>query len=319
MNEIKKVIVTGGAGFIGSYMIKMLNDQGINNILVVDDLSENAEQKFFNITNRETQDYMDKEDFLAMVLEEGLPKDTSHVIHMGACSSTTEWDGRFIMRNNFEYTKTLFHACADAGASFIYASSASVYGMGPTFKEERQYETPLNMYAYSKFQFDQYLRQQKNISIQVVGLRYFNVYGPGEQHKDDMASVAYKLNTQIPETGLCKLFEGTDGYGNGGQLRDFVYVDDVCKVKSWFMNNPSISGIFNCGTGQAQSFKDVADAVIKWHKKGKIEYVPFPKHLIGRYQSFTQADISALRSVGYKETFKTVEEGVEAYMNWLNQ
>jgi len=313
------IIITGGAGFIGSYMVKMLNDQGRTDILVVDDLSENAEQKFFNITQRDTQDYMDKEDFLDLVLTEGLPKDTTHVIHMGACSSTTEWDGRFIMRNNFEYTKTLFHACVEANASFIYASSASVYGMGPTFKESREYENPLNMYAYSKFQFDQYLRQQKEVSIQVVGLRYFNVYGPGEQHKGDMASVAYKLNTQIPETGLCKLFEGTDGYGDGGQLRDFVYVEDVCQVKSWFMANPDVSGIFNCGTGQAQSFKDVADAVIKWHKKGVIEYIPFPDHLIGRYQSFTQADISALRSAGYTKPFKTVEEGVEAYMDWLNK
>ncbi len=321
MKKINKVIVTGGAGFIGSYMIKMLNQQGINNILVVDDLSEHAEQKFFNITQRDTRDYMDKDDFLAMILKEGLPEDTTHVIHMGACSSTTEWDGRFIMRNNFEYTKHLFHACIDAQVSFIYASSASVYGMGPTFKEDRAYENPLNMYAYSKFQFDQYLRQyqeQNNLTIQVAGLRYFNVYGPGEQHKGDMASVAFKLNTQIPETGLCKLFEGTDGYGDGGQLRDFVYVDDVCKVKWWLMNNPDVSGIFNCGTGQAQSFKDVAEAVIKWHNTGTIEYIPFPRHLEGRYQSFTQADISALRAAGYDEPFKTVEEGVKAYMDWLN-
>lgn len=314
------IIVTGGAGFIGSYMVKMLNGHGITDIMVVDELDDNAEQKFFNIIDRDTKDYMDKDDFIDMVEYEGLPEGTTHVIHMGACSSTTEWDGQFIMRNNFEYSKTLFHACEKANASFIYASSASVYGMGPTFKEERQFENPLNMYAYSKFQFDQYLRSiWDNIKIQVVGLRYFNVYGPGEQHKGDMASVAYKLNTQIPETGLCRLFEGTDGYGDGGQLRDFVYVDDVCKVKWWLMENPGVKGIFNLGTGKAQSFKDVADAVIDWHGKGKIEYIPFPKHLEGRYQSYTQADISALRFAGYSEPFRSVEEGVKEYMDWLNR
>ncbi len=314
------IVVTGGAGFIGSYMVKLLNEQGITDILVVDDLSEDAEQKFFNIVGRNTKDYMDKHDFLEEVLRFGLPEGTTHVIHMGACSSTTEWDGQFIMRNNFEYTKSLFHACEEAEASFIYASSASVYGMGPTFKEDRQFENPLNMYAYSKFQFDQYLRAiWDDIKIQVVGLRYFNVYGPGEQHKGDMASVAYKLNTQIPQTGLCKLFEGTDGYGNGGQLRDFVYVGDVCAVKAWLIDNPKISGIFNIGTGKAQSFKDVADAVIDWHKKGVIEYIPFPQHLKGRYQSYTEADISALRGAGYDKPFKTVEQGVKLYMDWLNQ
>ncbi len=313
------IIVTGGAGFIGSYMVKLLNQQGISDIMVVDELNDNAEQKFFNIIDRDTKDYMDKDDFLQQVIAHGLPKGTTHVIHMGACSSTTEWDGQFIMRNNFEYSKILFHACENANASFIYASSASVYGMGPVFKEARQYEKPLNMYAYSKFQFDQYLRSiWDQIKIQVVGLRYFNVYGPGEQHKGDMASVAYKLNSQIPQTGVCKLFEGTDGYGNGGQLRDFVYVDDVCQVKWWLINNPQVSGIFNCGTGKAQSFKDVAEAVIKWHGKGKIEYIPFPKHLEGRYQSYTEADISALRAAGYERPFKTVEEGVKAYMDWLN-
>ncbi|MBL7004916.1 MAG: ADP-glyceromanno-heptose 6-epimerase [Gammaproteobacteria bacterium] len=314
------IIVTGGAGFIGSYMVKMLNQKGINNIMLVDELNKDAEQKFFNLIDRETTDYMDKDDFLEHVKIFGLPEGTTSVIHMGACSATTEWDGQFIMRNNFEYTKTLFHACEDIGASFIYASSASVYGMGPVFKEHRNHEKPMNMYAYSKFLFDQYLREiMPEVKIQVVGLRYFNVYGPGEQHKGDMASVAYKLNTQIPETGKCQLFEGADGYGNGGQLRDFVYVEDVCKVKLWLLDNPQISGIFNLGTGKAQSFKDVADAVIDYHHKGEIEYIPFPDHLIGRYQSYTQADITALRDAGYTEPFKTVEEGVKAYMQWLNK
>jgi len=242
------------------------------------------------------------------------------IFHNGACSSTTEWNGAFMMDINYEYSKALLHYCIDEDAQYIYASSASVYGDGSTFKEEREYEKPLNVYGYSKFLFDQYVRRlQPTLKTQVVGLRYFNVYGPREQHKGTMASVAYHFNNQVADGGNLRLFEGCDGYGNGEQRRDFVYVGDVVNVNLWLMDNPSVSGIFNLGTGRSQSFNDVANAVIDWHQKGEIEYIPFPEHLKGRYQSFTQSDISALKAAGYSESFKTVEEGVKLYLDWLNQ
>ena len=213
----------------------------------------------------------------------------------------------------------LLHFCQAKKIPYIYASSASVYGTGHTFVEDLQYEKPVNMYAYSKFLFDQYVRKHfDSFQSQVVGLRYFNVYGPREQHKGSMSSVAFHFNNQVMDNGICRLFEGTEGYENGGQLRDFVYVGDVVDVKMWLLENPQVSGIFNLGTGQAQSFNDVADAVIEWHGKGEKQYVPFPDHLKGRYQSYTQADISLLRSKGYDQPFKSVKQGVTEYLDWLN-
>jgi len=312
------IIVTGGAGFIGSNIVKTLNQQGETDILVVDNLKNGV--KFKNIADCEIADYMDKEDFIQRVNNgEKFAKKVQAIFHEGACSSTTEWDGKFMMQNNYEYSKSLFHYCAEHGISYLYASSASVYGGGTTFKEERSYEEPINMYAYSKFLFDQYVRQHiKDVKTQVAGFRYFNVYGPREQHKGSMSSVAYHVNTQIHEAGKARLFEGCDGYGNGEQRRDFVYVGDAVNVNLWFLENPHVSGIFNLGTGRSQTFKDVADAVIAFHGRGEIEYIPFPEHLKGRYQSFTQADIQALRDVGYDKPFRTVEEGVQEYMQWLN-
>jgi ADP-L-glycero-D-manno-heptose 6-epimerase len=311
-------IITGGAGLIGSNMVKALNKRGISDILVVDDLKEGI--KFKNLADCNIVDYVDRLDFIKRIHAGWEFGKIDSVIHEGACSSTTEWDGEFIMKNNFEYTKTLLHWCQSIEAPFIYASSASVYGMGPVFSEERQYERPLNMYAFSKFQLDQYLRRhQSALTSQVCGLRYFNVYGPREQHKDSMASVAFHFHNQIINDGKVKLFEGTDGYGNGEQLRDFIHVDDTVAVKLWLLDNPGVSGIFNVGTGRAQSFNDVARAVIKYHGRGEIDYVPFPAHLKGRYQSFTQADISRLRQVGYCADFMTVEQGVLKYLAWLEQ
>ncbi|MGM0564475.1 MAG: ADP-glyceromanno-heptose 6-epimerase [Pseudomonadota bacterium] len=312
------IVVTGAAGFIGSNLVKALNERGRTDILAVDDLSDGT--KMFNLADLEIADYMDKDDFLGSVLSGDLDGQVEVIFHQGACSDTTEWDGRFVMENNYEYTKDLFHFCQQQGAPFIYASSASVYGGSSEFVERREVERPLNMYAYSKFQFDQYLRRHMDrCQSQVAGLRYFNVYGPREQHKGGMSSVAFHFNNQIRESGVCRLFAGTEGYGDGEQRRDFVYVGDVVAVNLWLWDNPSVSGIFNCGSGRSQSFNEVANAVIDWHGKGKIEYIPFPEKLKGAYQSFTQADISALREAGFDKPFKTVEEAVPEYLDWLSQ
>ena len=311
------IIVTGGAGFIGSNLVKGLNARGHTDIIVVDDLKDGT--KFRNIADCEIADYLDKDDFLARVKNDDLPGQISAILHEGACSSTTEWDGKFMMENNYEYSKVLLHYCLERGISYLYASSASVYGSGPDFKEQRQFEQPLNVYGYSKFLFDQYVRRHlPTCRSQVAGFRYFNVYGPREQHKGSMASVAFHFDTQIKLGQDPKLFAGCDGYADGEQQRDFIYVGDVVDVNLWFLDNPDACGVFNVGTGRSQSFNDVANAVIKFHDKGRIEYIPFPDHLKGRYQSFTQADVGALRAAGYTQAFKTVEEGVQSYMEWLN-
>jgi len=314
------IIVTGGAGFIGSNIVKTLNERGRNDILVVDDLQDGV--KFRNIADCDIADYWDKDAFLAFI-ESGksFPVEVDAVFHEGACSSTTEWDGKYMMQNNFEYSKSLLHYCLEHKIPYLYASSASVYGAGPNFKEERQFEEPLNVYGYSKFLFDQYVRRiLPSADSQVVGFRYFNVYGPREQHKGRMSSVAFHLNNQLlAGDEVVRLFEGCDGYGNGEQRRDFIYVSDVVDVNLWCFENPNCSGIFNLGTGRSQSFNDVANAVISYHNKGKLEYIPFPDHLKGSYQSFTEADIGALRAIGYSADFKTVEEGVHAYLAWLNR
>ncbi len=313
------IIVTGGAGFIGSNIVKALNERGQTDIMVVDNLKNGV--KFKNLVDCQIADYQDKQDFLQNIKNNQAPRNISAVFHLGACSSTTEWDGHYIMQNNYDYSKHLLDYCQAWGASFLYASSASVYGDGGVFKENVSYESPLNMYGYSKFQFDQYVRRYRlarSAHSQIVGFRYFNVYGPREQHKGTMSSVAFHFNYQLRENPEVRLFEGCDGYGNGEQRRDFIYVGDVVDVNLWFMDHPDKSGIFNVGTGRSQSFNDVAKAVIAWHDRGEIVYIPFPAHLQGRYQSFTQADISALREIGYDKPFKTVEEGVKAYLDWLN-
>ncbi len=312
------IIVTGGAGFIGSNIVKALNERGRNDVLVVDDLEDGV--KFKNIADCEIHDYMDKDDFIERIRSGGsFDEPVEAVFHEGACSSTTEWDGRFMMHNNYGYTKALLHYCLDNRAAYLYASSASVYGGGSVFSESREFEEPLNVYGYSKFLFDQYVRRHlPGAQSQIVGFRYFNVYGPRESHKGSMASVAFHHYNQIRDTGKVRLFEGTDGYGNGEQRRDFIYVGDAVAVNLWFMDHPEKSGIFNLGTGRSQAFNDIAHAAIAHHGRGEIEYIAFPDHLKGRYQSFTEADISALRSVGYTSSFKTVEEGVTEYMQWLD-
>jgi len=309
------IIVTGAAGFIGSNIVAALNGRGVTDILLVDDMADG--RKCLNLADLDFADYLEYDDLLARVERGESLGDIQAVFHQGACSDTTEWDGRYVMERNYRYSKSLHDWCVAHGVPFIYASSASVYGMGPAFVEQRAAEKPLNMYAFSKFAFDQYVRAQApKVNSQVAGLRYFNVYGPREQHKGKMASVAWHFSNQIKADGECRLFEGSDGYGDGEQRRDFIYVGDCAAVNLWLLDNPQVCGIFNCGTGAAQSFNDVADAVIDWHGRGDKRYIPFPESLIGRYQSYTQADMSALRAAGYDRSFATVGEGVKRYLDW---
>ena len=312
------IIVTGGAGFIGSNIVQGLNARGITDILVVDDLTDG--RKCLNLSDAHIRDYLDKDDFLQRVQSGQDFGKVEAVFHQGACSATTEWDGKFVMRVNYEYTKALLRWTTAQRVPFYYASSASVYGSGTVFKEDRGNEHPLNAYAFSKFLFDEHLRPLlKGIQSPVVGLRYFNVYGPREQHKGSMASVAFHMQQQLKGGDTVRLFEGCDGYGPGGQERDFIHVDDVVAVNLWLLDHPEVSGIFNCGTGRAQSFNDVANTVIAHHQRGQIEYIAFPDHLKGRYQSYTQADMGLLRQAGYDKPFLSVEQGVQRYMAWLQQ
>lgn len=312
------MIVTGGAGFIGSNIVKGLNARDYSDILVVDDLRDGT--KFINLVDCEIQDYLDKDSFLQRIVAGQDFGSLEAVFHQGACATTTEWDGRLMLENNYEYSKALLHYCLSRRVPFLYASSASVYGMGPVFKEESQYERPLNVYGYSKFLLDQYARRMlPSAESQVVGLRYFNVYGPGEQHKGAMASVAWHFNRQVLEHGNVRLFRGSDGYADGEQRRDFIYIGDVVAVNLWLLDNPRVSGIFNVGTGRSQTFNEMARAVIAYHRRGQIEYIPFPAELDGRYQSFTQADMTRLRGAGLRHRFKPVEEGVPLYLNALSE
>ena len=311
------IVVTGSNGFIGSNLIKGLNKIGYKDIIAVDD-HDNPELKE-NIVHCEIQDYLKIDEFLLKLQKNKVDGEKlTAIFHQGACSNTMEWDAEYLYKNNFLYSKELLNLSKQSNTPLIYASSASVYGNGKVFEESLENENPINLYAYSKFKFDQLVRHElRGSDTQIVGLRYFNVYGPQEQHKGNMASVAYHLHSQLKENDEIKLFEGSDGYGDGEQKRDFIYVDDIVKVNLWFMENTNISGIFNLGTGKSQTFNDVAKAVIDWNKKGKIKYIEFPEKLKGAYQSFTEANISKLREAGYKEEFLDVQEGVKHYLNTL--
>lgn len=313
------IIVTGGLGFIGSNIVHGLNKRGREDIVVVDDFTDGT--KFINIAEARIADYLDKDEFIARI-RQGQPLNgngkVEALIHQGACSSTTEWNGKMVMENNFAYSKELFHYAGRFQIPFIYASSASVYGNGRVFCEDPQFERPINVYAYSKTLFDRYVRRHiHGVHSQVAGLRYFNVYGPREQHKGNMASVALHLRNQLLAQGVVHLFEGSGGFGHGEQRRDFIHVQDVVDVILWLLDHPQVSGIFNVGTGRSQSFNEVAQAVLNALGRGELRYIPFPEHLKGRYQSFTEADISRLRSAGYTGGFRDVATGVTQYMQWL--
>ena len=327
-------VVTGAAGFIGANIVKALNERGVTKIIAVDNLSK--ADKFKNLVDCEIADYLDKQDFIERIQAGHFDGEIEAILHEGACSDTMETDGRYMMENNYRYSLILLEWCLEQDVQFLYASSAATYGGSNVFKEERQYEAPLNVYGYSKFLFDQIVRQRlaENPSSQVAGFRYFNVYGPRENHKGRMASVAFHHFNQYRSEGRVKLFEGSHGYGNGEQQRDFVFVQDVAKVNLWFLDHPEKSGIFNLGSGRAQSFNDVAVATVNGCRalkgeaplslaellaQGLLEYVAFPEALKGKYQAFTQGDLSRLRAAGYDAPMATVEEGVSQYVQWLNQ
>ena len=331
-----KIVVTGAAGFIGSNLIQGLNARGINDIIAVDDLTMG--DKFKNLADLQIADYVDADDFYELFAE-GAFGDVEAVFHEGACSDTMELDGKYMMDNNYTVSCELFQACQDQGTRLLYASSAATYGGSSTFNEAPEFEKPLNVYGYSKLLFDQRLRRElgpnfQNTSNQVAGFRYFNVYGPREQHKGRMASVAYHQFNQFISDGKVKLFGEYGGYSAGGQMRDFVFIDDVVAVNLWFFDHPDQSGIFNLGTGKAQPFNDVAISVINALRKsrneaalsieeavrgGLIDYIEFPPALVGKYQSYTQADMSALRAAGCNHAFSDVQTGVSRYMQWLNR
>ncbi len=321
------IVVTGGAGFIGSNLVSALNDSGNADVIVVDDLEHG--DKFRNIEAMDIADYIDKPDFLSRLDQ---LRDVDVILHQGACSDTMELDGRYMLKNNYEYSINLLHYCQKKRIPFIYASSASVYGSGPNFKDDPKYEHALNVYAYSKLLFDRYVRRFMGANSghsQIVGLRYFNVYGPHEAHKGRMASVAHHFKNQYLNEGHVRLFEGTDGYANGEQRRDFVWVGDVIDVNQHFLANPQVSGIYNVGTGRAQTFNEMAVAVVNkcagrdsslddLVTNQMIRYIPFPEALKGKYQSFTQADLDALRSTGFDKAFKTVEQGIDIFLKKAN-
>ena len=329
-------IVTGAAGFIGSNLVRALNDRGVHKIIAVDNLSQ--ADKFRNLVDCDIADYLDKQEFIDRLRAGDFDGDVDAILHQGACSNTMETDGRYMMENNYRYSLEILDWCLDQEVQLLYASSAATYGGGGIFREERLHEAPLNVYGYSKFLFDQVVRQRLAVAgsfnSQVVGFRYFNVYGPRESHKGRMASVAFHHFQQFRSQGKVKLFEGCDGYADGEQRRDFVHVGDVTSVNLFFLDHPEKSGIFNVGSGRAQPFNDLAMASVNGCRalfgeaalplaelvqQGLIEYIPFPADLKGKYQSFTEADLTRLRKAGYDAPFASVEEGVAQYVNWLNE
>ncbi|MGA2862827.1 MAG: ADP-glyceromanno-heptose 6-epimerase [Steroidobacteraceae bacterium] len=326
-----RVVVTGGAGMIGSNIAHGLNAAGVDDIIAVDDLRDG--QKFRNLLGVAISDYFDQDEFYGRFSRRELGK-IAAVFHQGACSDTMEHDGRLMLRNNYRCSKDLLEACQAQGVRLMYASSAAIYGSSMTFREQSRFERPLNVYGYSKLLFDDAVRRMlAGASSQVVGLRYFNVYGPREQHKGRMASVAFHHFNQYRDTGKVRLFGDYGGYGPGQQSRDFVFVNDVVAVNLWFLAHPQCSGVFNLGTGRAQAFNEVAHATVnacraqrgepaltleQQIKQGMVEYIPIPEALVGKYQCHTEADLSALRAAGCDHEFADVATGVRRYVEWLS-
>jgi ADP-L-glycero-D-manno-heptose 6-epimerase len=324
-------VVTGAAGFIGSNVIKALNARGEDRVIAVDNLAQG--DKFRNLADCTIADYFDQDEFVDRLEAGDLDDQIGAILHQGACADTTESDGRYMLRNNYRYSVRLLHYCQDNDLPLIYASSAAVYGAGSEFVEDPRCEAPINVYAYSKLLFDQYVRRLlPECTAPIVGLRYFNVYGPREQHKGRMASVAFHFFNQYRSEGRVRLFEGSGGYSAGEQRRDFVHIDDVVNANLWFLDQGDRSGVFNVGSGNAATFNAVAAATINacrtaagepalsfddLHRGGAIEYIPFPAELVGKYQSFTQADLSQLREAGYTAPTIAIDDGVPRYIRSL--
>jgi ADP-L-glycero-D-manno-heptose 6-epimerase len=333
-----RIVVTGAAGFIGSNIVRGLNARGLTDIIAVDDLTQG--DKFRNLADLKISDYIDADVFYDHFAS-GQFGQVEAVFHEGACSDTMESDGKYMLQNNYATSVQLFQACQKRGSRLLYASSAATYGGSSTFREDPTFEHPLNVYGYSKLLFDQRMRRECGAdfgrafagkTMQVVGFRYFNVYGPHEQHKARMASVAFHQFNQYREHGRVKLFGEYGGFAAGQQSRDFVWVDDVVDVNLWFFDHPSVSGIFNLGTGRAQPFNDVAQAVVNTLRADAgqdalpldelvaqrlVEYIAFPDALRGKYQCHTQADLSALRAAGCDHVFADVAAGVSQYVRWM--
>ena len=326
-----RIVVTGAAGFIGANLVKALNLRGVGEIVAVDNLTR--ADKFMNLVDCEIDEFVDKDELLTRLAEGDFDDDIGAVLHEGACSDTMEADGRYMMRNNYRYSVALLDWCQSNDVPLLYASSASVYGGSATFREERAFEAPLNIYGYSKFLFDEHVRRLlPERTAQIVGFRYFNVYGPREQHKGRGSSVAWHFCQQYRADGHVSLFEGSGGYANGEQRRDFVTVDDVVNVNLDFLDHPERSGIFNLGSGRAATFNDIATATVNACRAangeaprstaelvaaGIIRYIPMPSALAGKYQSYTEADLSKLRAVGYAPPMQTIDQGVPRYIERL--
>lgn len=311
------IIVTGGAGFIGSNLVRALNRAGRDDLLVVDDLRD--AHKILNLRDCRIADYIDMHEFTTrMAADEDFAAKLEVIFHQGACTDTTEWNGLLMMRTNYDFSRHLLRYATSRRVPLIYASSASVYGAGREFRVSEECERPINVYAFSKLMFDRHVRQQAaGFRSPVIGFRYFNVYGPGEAHKGRMASVIHHFREQLKAGDEIRLFRGCGGFGDGEQRRDFIHVDDIVAANLWAWQAGGKSGIHNLGTGVARSFNDVAGAVLKWHGRGRITYIPFPEQLAGSYQSFTEADLSGLRAAGYDAAFIPIEVGVPRYLDTL--
>ena len=326
-----RVVVTGAAGMIGSNLVHGLNAIGVDDVIAVDDLTDGP--KYRNLVGARLSDYFDRSEFYERFANRELGA-VAAIFHEGACSDTLEHNGRFMLDNNYRCSKSLLDACQAQGVRLLFASSAATYGDSSTFREEPEFERPLNVYGYSKLLFDNVVRRMlPRATSQVVGLRYFNVYGPREQHKGRMASVAFHHFNQYRDTGKVKLFGEYAGYAPGQQSRDFIFVDDVVAVNLWFLEHPDRNGIFNLGSGRAQPFNDVAHATVNASRaqkgepplslaqlvaQGTVQYISFPEALVGKYQCHTQAELRALRSVGCDSPFLDVATGVRRYVDWLS-
>ena len=326
-----RIVVTGAAGMIGSNLVHGLNAIGIDDVIAVDDLTDGP--KYRNLLGARISDYFDKSEFYARYARRELGT-VDAVLHQGACSDTMEHNGRYMLDNNYRCSKDLLDACQAQGTRLLYASSAATYGGSATFREEPEFERPLNVYGYSKLLFDNVVRRMLPAARgQVAGFRYFNVYGPREQHKGRMASVAFHHHAQYIETGKVRLFGDYGGYGPGLQLRDFVWVGDVVAVNLWFLEHPEASGVFNLGTGRAQPFNDVARATVnavraqrgetaldldEMVRRGSCDDIAFPEALVGKYQCRTEADLGRLRATGCGHGFADVDTGIREYVRWLD-